>query len=172
MQCLDISKVLVVPPLLLPPISVQGSAAIPSYLTRELLRGLLDTYWIPETKESFFDLIYPRAWNALEMWTLLTGGRRAATTLLNLYCLGLGMLLIMFAGCPITLGSKLQTEIALSTTESEYIALSTAMREVIPFLGLMQEIGDIFGLLAKKPEFKCTVWEDNNSCITIDKSPK
>ena len=34
---------------------------------------------------------------------------------------------IMYAGCPITWGSKLQTEIALSTTESEYIALSSAM---------------------------------------------
>ena len=44
---------------------------------------------------------------------------------------------IMFDGCPITWGSKLQTEIALSTTESEYIALSSAMREVIPFMGLM-----------------------------------
>ena len=45
---------------------------------------------------------------------------------------------IMYAECPITWGSKLQTEIALSTTESEYIALSSAMREVIPFLGLMK----------------------------------
>ena len=51
---------------------------------------------------------------------------------------------IMFAGCPITWGSKLQTEIALSTTESECIAISTAMREIIPFLGFMQEIGDTY----------------------------
>ena len=36
----------------------------------------------------------------------------------------------------------------------------------------MQEIGDIFGLLTKKPEFKCTVWQDNNSCITVAKSSK
>ena len=40
---------------------------------------------------------------------------------------------IMYAGCPITWGSKLQTEIALSTTESEYIALSSAILEVIRF---------------------------------------
>ena len=79
---------------------------------------------------------------------------------------------IMYAGCPITWGSKMQTEIALSTTESEYIALSTAMREVIPFLGLMKEIASIFGLLTRKPVFKCTVWEDNDSCITVAKSPK
>ena len=34
---------------------------------------------------------------------------------------------IMYAGCPITWCSKLQTEIALSTTEAEYIALSQSM---------------------------------------------
>ena len=46
----------------------------------------------------------------------------------------------MPAGIPVTWGSKLQTEIALSTTESEYIALSSAMSEVIPFMGLMKDI--------------------------------
>ncbi len=54
---------------------------------------------------------------------------------------------IMFAGCPITWSSRLQTEIALSTTESEYIVLSTAIRDVIPFLNLMKEILDIFDIL-------------------------
>ena len=51
---------------------------------------------------------------------------------------------IMYAGCPITWCSKLQTEIALSTTESEYSALSQAMRETIPFMNLMVEVGSIF----------------------------
>ena len=78
----------------------------------------------------------------------------------------------MYAGCPITLGSTLQPEIALSTIDSEYIALSTVMREVIPFLGLMEEIGGIVGLLTRKPVFKCTVWEDNDSCIVVANSPK
>jgi hypothetical protein len=32
--------------------------------------------------------------------------------------------MISFYGCPITWASKLQTQIALSTTEAEYIALS------------------------------------------------
>ena len=78
----------------------------------------------------------------------------------------------MYAGCPITWGSKLQTEIALSTTESKYIALSSAMREVIPFLDLMKETAGLFGLLTRDPVFHCTVWEDNESCITVAKSPK
>lgn len=42
--------------------------------------------------------------------------------------------IIMIAGCPLVWRSKLQTEIALSTTEAEYIALSQAMREVIPLV--------------------------------------
>ena len=78
----------------------------------------------------------------------------------------------MFAGCPITWCSKLQTEIALSTTESEYIAVSSAMQEVIPFLNLMKETADLFGLFSKKPVFRCTVWEDNESCSTVANSPK
>ncbi len=40
---------------------------------------------------------------------------------------------ITFCGCPITWCNKLQTEIALSTTESECIALSTATRELLPY---------------------------------------
>ena len=78
---------------------------------------------------------------------------------------------IMYSGCPITWGSKLQTEIALSTTESGYIALSSAMREVIPFLGLMKETAGLFRLLTRDPVFRWTVWEDNESCITVTKSP-
>ena len=79
---------------------------------------------------------------------------------------------IMYSGCPITWGSKLQTEIALSTTESKYIALSSAMREVIPFLGLMKETAGLFGLLIRDPVFRCTVWEDNEIYITVAKIPK
>ena len=57
---------------------------------------------------------------------------------------------IMFAGCPIIQGSKFQTKIDLSTTESEHIALSTAMRGVIPFMGFLREISGTFGLIYRK----------------------
>ena len=77
---------------------------------------------------------------------------------------------ISYAGCPIYWPSKLQTEIALSTTEVEYIALSMAMREVLPFLNLMQEINSV--LPAGSPKFFCKVWEDNQSCIKVAESPK
>jgi hypothetical protein len=46
--------------------------------------------------------------------------------------------IITCAGCPMHWSSKMQTEIALSTTEAEYIALSQAMREVLPIIWLME----------------------------------
>jgi hypothetical protein len=67
---------------------------------------------------------------------------------------------IMYAGCPVYWCSKMQTEIALSTAESEYIALSQAMRELIPFIHL------------PRPEVYCKVFEDNESCIKMTKSEK
>ena len=54
--------------------------------------------------------------------------------------------IITYANCPVLWCSKLQTEIALSTTEAEYIALFTAMRDVIPFMFLLKEISFIFNL--------------------------
>ena len=59
--------------------------------------------------------------------------------------------LIMYAGFPLTWCSKLQTEIALETTEFKYIALSQAMREVIPFMNLMVKVGEVLPLHNPKP---------------------
>ena len=48
--------------------------------------------------------------------------------------------MISCAGCPIQWCSKIESEIALSTTEAEYITMSMAMRDVLPFLNLMSEL--------------------------------
>ncbi|KAL7447684.1 hypothetical protein ACHAXS_000067, partial [Conticribra weissflogii] len=47
---------------------------------------------------------------------------------------------IMYTGCPIVWASKLQTLVALSTTEAEYIALSSALRDIIPIMQLIDEM--------------------------------
>ncbi len=47
---------------------------------------------------------------------------------------------MFYAGVPIIWASKLQTQIALSTTEAEYIALSCALRDVIPIMQVVNEV--------------------------------
>ena len=79
---------------------------------------------------------------------------------------------ISYGRCPLIWMSKLQTEIALSTTEAEYIALSQSLREIIPLMGLLKEIKEHFHLNDNLPEIKCSIFEDNNSCIALAKAPR
>ena len=79
----------------------------------------------------------------------------------------------MFAGCPVTWASKLQTEIALSTTESEYLAISTATRDVLPMMELLHEMHE--GGYVKDfhvPKFHCKVFEDNSGAVVLATSAK
>ena len=81
--------------------------------------------------------------------------------------------IIMYAGCPIMWASKMQTDIALSTTESEYSALSEAAREVIWLMGLMQEVKDrIVSKTVAVPTIKCTIFEDNEGAKAMAMTPK
>jgi len=45
--------------------------------------------------------------------------------------------IVMFAGCPITFASKLQTEMALTTTKAEFIALSNGLPTTIRMIDKM-----------------------------------
>jgi Reverse transcriptase (RNA-dependent DNA polymerase) len=80
---------------------------------------------------------------------------------------------IRYAGCPLIWTSKLQTEIALSTTESEYIALSSSLREVIPLMRLINELKEAgFDLPSSTPIVHCKVFEDNTGALAMAQSPK
>jgi Reverse transcriptase (RNA-dependent DNA polymerase) len=75
---------------------------------------------------------------------------------------------ILYAGCPIIWGSKMQQLIALSTTEAEYIALSTALRDVIHVIHLLEELHNHgFNIHHPTPKVTCRTFEDNKSCIEI-----
>jgi len=78
---------------------------------------------------------------------------------------------IVFANCPVWV-SKLQTDIALSTTEAEYIALSQAMRDIIPMRTVQNEIAGITNLKIGKAVAHSIIFKDNMECIELVNAPK
>ncbi|KAI2510177.1 hypothetical protein MHU86_4209 [Fragilaria crotonensis] len=69
---------------------------------------------------------------------------------------------------PVSWGSKLQTETALSTMEAEYISLSQALRVLLPLRIILEEVSSHLHL---KPDprsvIKSTIFEDNQACLLL-----
>jgi hypothetical protein len=91
---------------------------------------------------------------------------------------------IMYCNCPIHWISKLQTEIALSTTEAEYMALSMCLRDLLPMRTMMNELSkgfDFAGIpdlpLLTRRSFidtrlhQSVVYEDNTGCLELANKP-
>lgn len=79
---------------------------------------------------------------------------------------------ISLSNCPIIWSSKLQSEITLSATESEYVAFSQAPRDVIPLIRLVRELRSVVPFDASTPVVHCAVHEDNKACINLVQTPK
>ena len=75
---------------------------------------------------------------------------------------------IFYAGCPLIWKSQLQTEIALSSTESEYTGLSYALREAIPVMQTMRELQQRgFPITNTQGKVYCRVFEDNSGAVEM-----
>jgi histone deacetylase 1/2 len=75
---------------------------------------------------------------------------------------------IFIMGTPVVWTSRLQTDIATSTMESEYNAMSMAMRDVIPLRRLTKDIiQGLGGDDVKMTHVKTTVHEDNHGCLRL-----
>ncbi len=69
--------------------------------------------------------------------------------------------------------SKMQMEIALSSTETEYIALSQSMREVLPLMAQIEDVQEKGIQMSAKPcKIHCRIFKDNEGAIEIAKVPK
>ncbi len=86
--------------------------------------------------------------------------------------------IITYCGCPIHWASKLQMEIALSMTESEYIALSMVTNELLPLCWLVIELhkNSLIKTLLHDSPFSHThtmhlemaqIYENNASCLIL-----
>jgi len=78
---------------------------------------------------------------------------------------------ITFASCHVLWCSKLQSEIALSTTEAKYIALSQSARDLIPMQGLLQELSAATKLIVGSTIALSTIFEDNKGCVELASAP-
>jgi len=79
---------------------------------------------------------------------------------------------ITFAHCPIFWSSKLQTEVALSTTEAEYVAMSQAARDLIQMKDLLSEFSSATKLFVDNIITHSTIFEDNKGCVELANAPK
>jgi hypothetical protein len=74
----------------------------------------------------------------------------------------------MHAGCPVSWKSQLQTEIALSSTESEHTGLSCALRDAIQTMELLKEMKKLgFPIRSTVPKMHCKVFEDNSGALEM-----
>jgi hypothetical protein len=81
--------------------------------------------------------------------------------------------LIKYGGCPIQWISKLQTETAHSSRESEYIALTQYLRDVISLQQLIIELYDEgFAVNKQPPNIHLKAFEDNNEALEMAQMPK
>jgi hypothetical protein len=101
--------------------------AIARYLARTKNMGLICTV-TDECLECFSDADFSGNWNK-ELAEHNSPTARSRTGYL-----------LQYAGCPLTWGSKLQTEFALSSTKSEYITLSQSLREISYVSSLITEL--------------------------------
>lgn len=77
-------------------------------------------------------------------------------------------------GCPVLWASKLQTEVLLRTTESEYICLSESLRIAIVMTNFLTKM-QLFGIKipSASPKVFCKLFEDNTTrAIRLAKVPK
>lgn len=79
---------------------------------------------------------------------------------------------ITFASCPVLWCSKMQTEVALSTTEAEYITLSQSARDIIPMRSLLQELSITTKLIVGTTTAHSTIFEDNKGCVELAIAPR
>jgi hypothetical protein len=69
----------------------------------------------------------------------------------------------MLGNSPVLWASKMLTEIALSTMESEYIALSTALRSLLPLKILFETMTQALHLPLDDKTTISTIFEDNRA---------
>ncbi len=79
---------------------------------------------------------------------------------------------LTFVPCPLFWLSKLQSEIALSTTEAEYITLSQATCDILPQRFLLCEFASVTKLIVGNTITHSTIFDDSKGCVELANAPR
>jgi hypothetical protein len=80
---------------------------------------------------------------------------------------------VKYNNCPILWKSQMATEIAMSSTESEYTGASYALRDTIPVMNLLKELKvQNVPIPSSKATVHCRLYEDNSGALEILKTEK
>jgi hypothetical protein len=81
--------------------------------------------------------------------------------------------IIFYGGCPVSWASKLQSQVALFTTEAEYITMPQSLRDVISVMNLLQGMREQdYQVICTKPHVYCKLFEDNSGALELARLPK
>ena len=80
--------------------------------------------------------------------------------------------IIKVANCPICWVSKMQTEVALSTTEAEYIALSQSTKDLLPIKSIIEYLNQFISISNNQIKTYSTIFEDNAGALRLAVEPK
>ena len=76
--------------------------------------------------------------------------------------------IVLYAGCQIIWSSKLQTQVALSTTKVEYVSLSQTLRELVPVMNLIKELKERKIIsISSVPKVYFKAFEDNSGALEL-----
>ena len=79
---------------------------------------------------------------------------------------------VSYLGCPVMWNLQLQTEISLSSTESEYIALIQSLRKTIPIIEILKEMRALgYNVVTVLPTVLCKLFEDNSGALILVRDP-
>ena len=80
---------------------------------------------------------------------------------------------LFYCRSPLLWASKMQMEIMLSSSKSEYIALSQAIHAMVPIMELLKEMKALgFAVSNATPRVHCCTFEDNSSALKMACIPK
>ena len=130
------------------------------YLAGTMDKGIIMTPKHDKDLQMFVDADFSGNWNKAESIDRDTARSRHGYV-------------VTYNGCPLMWKSQLQTEIALSSTESEYVGISCGLRDVIPIMRTLEEMKSLgFPIGCVDSKLYCRVFEDNSGALEMAKVHK